>query len=166
MPSHDAIAHRTWEVDNTEWLHNSYPLSCSLGHLYTMQLSGGVWNVALLCLLVCSTSQISAFPTEMQSDDWSASWFLTSSVNDYLKPYTGPVLDRVTNSTAWNLLGRAANGVQGAIDFTGGYMHTYYEDHLKHPVENTKQWIKCKTKPLLERLGGIFQKEEENSQAK
>lgn len=140
----------------------------SLGHLYTMQITVRVWNVALVCLLVCSIYHVSGLPTDMQSDDWRASTILTSVVSDYVSPFTKPVVERVTNSTAWNLFGRAANRVQGAINLTGGFLNTYYEDHLQKPVEQTKEWVECKTKTILERIRETFHKEEheEKSQAK
>ncbi|KAM4015488.1 uncharacterized protein ACNLHF_002155 [Anomaloglossus baeobatrachus] len=119
-----------------------------------------LWSVALVCLLV---SQVSGSPaeTETQSDDWSASTILESAIDQYVKPYTGDLVEKVTNSRVWNFFGKAINGVQGAINMTGGYLHAYYQDHLEEPTQKTLEWVENKTKPVVNRIRERFQGKEE-----
>ncbi|KAG8567661.1 hypothetical protein GDO81_013734 [Engystomops pustulosus] len=122
-----------------------------------MKAISQLWSVALLCIFV---SQVSGAPAEMQSDDWRVSTILQSTINQYIKPYTGELVEKVTNSSAWNVFGKAINGVQGGINWTGGYLHAYYQDHLQAPTQNTLQWIENKTKPVIERVRERFQRNE------
>ncbi|XP_077113387.1 uncharacterized protein LOC143768630 [Ranitomeya variabilis] len=117
-----------------------------------------VWSVALVYFLV---SRVSGTPTEMQSDDWSASTILESTINQYIKPYTGELVEKVKSSTAWNIFGKAVNGVQGAINLTGGYLQAYYQDHLSGPTQKTLEWVENKTKPIVDGIRERFQRKEQ-----
>ncbi|KAM3923408.1 uncharacterized protein RB166_012461 [Leptodactylus fuscus] len=117
-----------------------------------------LWSMALACFLV---SQVSGSPDEMQSDDWRVSSILESTMNQYVKPYTGEIVAKVTSSRVWNVFGQAINGVQGAINLSGEYLYAYYQDHLQAPTQNTLQWIENKTKPIAERVRERFKGKEE-----
>lgn len=117
-----------------------------------------LWRVALVCFLVF---QVSGASDERESDDWRVSTILESTVDQYIKPYTGGLVEKVTSSSIWNVFGRTINRVQGAINWTGGYLHAYYQDHLKAPTENTLHWIENKTMPIVERVRGRFQANEQ-----
>ncbi|CAH2319001.1 cGMP-inhibited 3, 5 -cyclic phosphodiesterase B [Pelobates cultripes] len=123
---------------------------------YTMQMTVQIWSLALVFLLGI---QVSGLTTDMQSDDWRVSTILESTLDQYVRPYTKPVYEKVTNSGLWTFLGQAVDRVQGAVNLTSGYLNTYYEDHLEGRVENAKQWIQEKTKPIIESVQQRFQKE-------
>ncbi|KAG9482111.1 hypothetical protein GDO78_011026 [Eleutherodactylus coqui] len=102
-------------------------------------------------------SQVSGAPSEVQSDDGSSSTFLESTLNQYVKPYTDRLVEKVTDSFIYDAFERTINGVQGVFTWTGGYLQAYYQDHLKAPTENTMQWIGDKTKRVRERFQGTEQ---------
>ncbi|KAJ1133427.1 hypothetical protein NDU88_011722, partial [Pleurodeles waltl] len=57
----------------------------------------------LTSFLVCPSS--SAHLEGYQADDWSASHLLEETVDQYVKPYTGALVEAITTSRIWAALG-------------------------------------------------------------
>ncbi|XP_068097522.1 apolipoprotein C-IV-like [Hyperolius riggenbachi] len=124
-----------------------------------MQMTSCVWNVALLCLLACSVHHVSGYVKE--DGEEAPRNFFTSAMDSYVKPYTEPLVERVTNSTAWNFLGDVVNRVQGTASLAGQFFYTYYEDHFKESTEKAKQWIQDTKESVVERISERFQNKEQ-----
>ncbi|OCT70838.1 hypothetical protein XELAEV_18037762mg [Xenopus laevis] len=119
-----------------------------------MQITTPVWCLALLCLL---GSQVTAFPSEMQSDDWRASTILQGVLEQYIKPYTGSAINKITDSFLFDVFGRALNGVHGAINLTSEYVTPYYDTYLRARTENTLSWLEKKAEPIREFYQNIYE---------
>lgn len=125
-----------------------------------MQITMPVCCLALLCLL---GSPVTAFPSEMQSDDWSASTILQGVLEQYVKPYTGSTVDKITDSFIFDIFGKALNGAQGAINLTSEYVSPYYYTYLRQPTKNTISWLEKKAEPIREFYEKIFENNEQQS---
>ncbi|KAM4650561.1 uncharacterized protein O3C94_013278 [Discoglossus pictus] len=116
-----------------------------------MQIKYQLWCVALVCLL---GSQVSGSPTAAPDEDAS---IIESTINKYVKPYTGTMVEKVTGSAIWNMFGSAVDRVQKTINLSREYVYTYYEDHLKEPKENAMEWIEEKKKNLVDMVQKRFE---------
>lgn len=121
-----------------------------------MKTKEAFWILAFICLLLSCSTAPSDY--QFQADDWSVSWLLEDTLKQYVKPYTGSLVDTVTSSGFWKMFGEAVNGIQGVINYSSEYLYTYYEDHLKSQTQKSKEWMKEKFSPFMETIQDIVKK--------
>ncbi|OCT70839.1 hypothetical protein XELAEV_18037763mg [Xenopus laevis] len=105
-----------------------------------MQVTYPTWILALLCLLA---TQVTAFPSEMQSDDSNT---LQDILDQYIKPYVEPVMDRVKDSPLYTSFRNVMDNVDYVTKQTKYTLAMLSAAYFWGPMDRLNQ----KTKPLQE----------------